>query len=394
MHPFFHHTAVAMVFAAGCGLVQAAPQHLTPPQSAQPNSTEHYRHMMFRESPYAPYRGIHGIGKTSPADTAHYRFMHDHQGRVIEISYQMNDKLISGNEVWDSFIWFAPKVKIAYTDDGETHTYFGAGNTQITAHGAVYRAEYQHDDQGRRTALRFYDEAGEPSENAWNVHRYEWRHAHGKVYEKRFDLNNTMQPMRPVLDFYEVELEYDGGGRLAFMRNLGTDGTPTNNESGAGIDRITYDHHGNFIRWQVYDKDGNAIEGNRPGVHLGEHLYDEFGNKVGFRGFDRHGNQMPFSWGAFEHVRTFNRFGNMEEHRMYLEDGTLDRFLKIEYNEDQNQIVWLKSLDANRQIVNSPMLGGAAQIQLVYNADGTMEQQAFNADMTPFTPPAPAESGE
>lgn len=77
---------------------------------------------------------------------------------------------------------------------------------------------------------------------------------------------------------------------------------------------------------------------------------------------------------------------------MYLEDGTLDRFLKIEYNEDQNQIVWLKSLDANRQIVNSPMLGGAAQIQLVYNADGTMEQQAFNADMTPFTPPAPTDT--
>lgn len=348
---------------------------------------QYFRHIMFRETPWASYRGIYPVSASNNPDFAHYEFNYDELGRITEVSYQINDSLIRGNEVWDSFIWFAPKVKISYQDDRETHHYFDSNDQRVHAHGNVYSAIYELDSDGKRIALAFFDEAGEPSESEWNIHRYDWRYDNGKVYEKRFNLAGEQQTIRPLFKFHEVELEYDRDGKLAFVRNLGLDGTPTNNDSGAAIDRITYDRNGNFIRWQVYDKDGLAVEGNRPMVHLGEHLYDDKGNKVGLRGYDRQGKQMAFSWGAYEHVRTFDQFGNQDQHMMYSEDGSLHRHLLIEYSDDNSEISWLKSLDEQRNLVSSPMLGGAAALQYHYKDDGETERRLFNADMSPFEPP-------
>lgn len=349
-------------------------------------STSYFRHIMFRESPYAIYRGIHQIDKRTVPDVAHYQFKQDNQGRITQISYQQKDALIRANEVWDSFIWFAPRVDIAYDANTETHSYYNSDGNRIAAHGNVYAAVYQLNDNKQRVALRFFDQYGKAVESAWNIHRYEWRHTDNKVYEKRFNLQNEQQPLRPELTFYEVELDYDRDGKLAFMRNLGLTGEPTNNETGAGIDRIIYDHNGNFIRWQVYDKDGRPVEGNRPMVHIGEHLYDADGNKVGLRGFDRFGKQIAFSWGVYEHVHRFNQFGNMVENAMYNADGSLSRHLQIEYNSQQTEMTWLKALDKNRHLVNSPMLGGAAALQYEYQADGSIVRHLFNADMSVFNP--------
>jgi hypothetical protein len=306
---------------------------------------------------------------------------------VIQIRYQQKDALVRANEVWDSFIWFAPRVEITYEASTETHTYYDIQGNRIAAHGNVFTAVYELNNNKQRVALRFYDQQGNASESEWNIHRYEWRHSQDKVYEKRFNLNDEQQPLRPEFAFYEVELEYDRDGKLAFIRNLGLTGEPTNNETGAGIDRITYDHNGNFIRWQVYDKEGRPVEGNRPMVHLGEHLYDADGNKVGLRGFDRFGKRIPFSWGVYEHVHRFNQFGNMIENAMYNADGSLGRRMVIEYNPQQTEITWLKALGEKRELVSSPMFGGAAALQFEYQSDGNIVRHLFNADMSTFNPP-------
>ncbi|WP_026374507.1 hypothetical protein [Aestuariibacter salexigens] len=348
--------------------------------------TQYYRHIMFRETPYAVYRGIHQLHTDDSHNVALYAFDYDAQGRIKEISYQINGNMINANEVWDSFIWFAPKVKINYQPGKEVHTYYDSNDQQISAHGNVYQAVYTLDEDNNRVSLHFYDKQGEPSENAWNIHRYQWRTADGKVFEKRFNLLDEQQPIRPQFTFYEVELEYDQDGKLAFVRNLGLTGQPTNNESGAGIDRIVYDQEGNFSRWMVYDKDGNPVEGNRPMVHIGEHLYDAFGNKVGMRGFDRKGKRIPFSWGAYEHKLAYNEFGNQVSHIMFKSDGSFDRHLTLEYSDENTHITWLKSLDEHGQLTASPMLGGAAALRYVYQNDGTRQRELFSADMTTFSP--------
>lgn len=369
---------------AGAVLALTAPM----PVFAQDNAD--YRHLMFRESPYAPYRGIHPIDPDQAETVAHYDFSYDAQGRVTRIAYQIGDTPIGDNGVFDTFIWFAPEVRIAYEDGREVHTYYGRGGEQISAHGDVYRAVYTLDGDGTRTALEFFDESGAPSQNAWGVHRYSWRPSDdGHIFETRYDLAGEMVAMRPELEFYEIKLEYDRDGRLAFMRNYGRNGEPTNNPTGAGIDRITYDLAGNFIRWQVYDHAGNAVEGNTPGVHLGEHLYDANGNKIGMRGFDRHGNVQTFSWGTVLNRVRYDERGNRAEIRNYGPDWNEVIRLQWTWSEDGTRVTAIRSLTPEGELVAHPAMGGAALLRFERDEAGGVSRLAFNADMTPFTPAEP-----
>jgi len=346
--------------------------------------SKYFRHLMFRETPWASYRGIYPISSDVPPAFAHYQFDYDAKGRLVRIRYQINNDLINDNQVWDSFIWFAPSVEIKYENNHEIHTYYNLVGEQVAVHGDVYTARYTLDESGKRTALHFYNKDGQPSQNAWNIHRYEWRYNETKVNEKRFNLSGMQQPLRPEFEFFEVDLEYDHKGQLVFIRNLGTSGEPTNNESGAGIDRIVYDQHGNFVRWQVYDKDGNPVEGNRPMVHVGEHLYDRFGNKVGLRGFDRYGKQIPFSWGAYEHVYTYNAFGNQISSGEIDPNGEAQTSLVSAYTDDQTKVKAISAVSAKGEKVPSPALGGAAHVEFTYDESGQRSHQLFNADGSPF----------
>ncbi len=360
--------------------------------AASPQGEDYFGHLMFRESPYASYRGIYPLDANRPPALAHYAFTHDAEGRVTRIRYQVGDKAIRRNEVWDSFIWFAPEVRITYGEGIETHRYYGLSGTRISAHGGVYEARYELDAQGRRRALAFFDAAGAPVESEWGISRYQWRHADGIVFEQRFGLDGEQRTMRPELEFHEVAMEYDRDGKLVRMRNLGLDGVPTNNASGAGMDRITYDLAGNFIRWQVYDKDFNPVEGNEPMVHLGEHLYDASGNKIGMRGFDRQGNRIAFSWGSWEHLRDYNAFGNQVSHAMFDAQGKSLGNVAFDYNEDQTAIVRIRAVDDQGELTASSMLGGAAMVEYQFAEDGSISPVLRNADGSDFTPPQRADS--
>ncbi|NVJ50534.1 MAG: hypothetical protein HWE11_09120 [Gammaproteobacteria bacterium] len=348
-------------------------------------SEKHYRHIMFRESPYAAYRGIHPIDVATSQAVQHYEFAYDPAGRLTRVSQKLGDKRIAAHGTWDSFIWFAPEVRIEYTDNQEVHTYYGLDGAQIEAHGKVWRAVYSLDKQGQRRALAFYDRAGEPVESEWQVQRYEWRVAKdGQIFERRFNLSGELAKLRPELEFYEVKLEYDFDGKLMFMRNYGLNHELTNNETGAAIDRITYDLAGNFVRWQVYNKEGMPVEGNRPMVHMGEHLYDAFGNKIGLRGFDRFGNPMTFSWGDFMQRTWYNAHGVRSALQVIQADGSIDLHLTYQYTEDLSAQIGVTSIDANGALKNDPRLNGAAQVKFQLNEQGVRVPLFFAADGSPM----------
>lgn len=348
---------------------------------------QYFQHIMFRETPFAPYKGIHPIEASQTNNKLHYEFSFDAQNRVSKISRKLGDNVAPMLGVWDSFIWFAPEVRITYLPKREIHSYFNTKGEQINAHGSVWQAVYELDENGNRKELRFFDKAGNPTQSEWNIHSYQWSPSDdGHIFEKRFNLAGEQQTIRPEFQFHEVKLEYDHKGQLAFMRNYGVEHRPTNNDSGAGIDRITYDLAGNFIRWQVYNKDGTPVEGNSPMVHLGEHLYDENGNKIGLRGFDRSGKQIPFAWGFIEQTYTYNAYGAQNSMRSFNANWQQDTHLETHYDAAGTFRTELISFDNKGNKLNDAKLGGAAQIKFSLNDKGQVARTFFNAEGKEITP--------
>ncbi|TQV73621.1 hypothetical protein FLL45_12160 [Aliikangiella marina] len=336
-------------------------------QSQHHAKQAHFRHIMFRETPFSKYKGIHPIENELAAQVAHYLFTYDKLGRVTSIEHKIGDQIIGNNGNWDSFIWFAPKVTISYSASGEVHRYFDEDNRQISAHGKVYEARYQYDEDGKRKALHFFDDQGKATESEWAITRYQWAEDEkGRVIEKRFNLAGELQGVRPWFRFYETRMTFDKDGVLEFMYNYGHEGKPANNDSGAGIDRIVYDRDGNFVRWQVYDKDHQPVEGNRPGVHIGEHLYDNFGNKVGIRGFDRYGKQVDFAWGNYESVNTYDSFGNLVTAQSL--DGQGQQLNRVEtvFSDDGTLRLLVKFVDTKGNPLVNQHWNGAAGFKFEY----------------------------
>ncbi len=326
-----------------------------------------FRHLKFRETPYSEYQGIYPIDKKQAKKTAHYRFEYDEKNRVTSIAHMIGDRIIKDNGNWDTFIWFAPKVQISYLAGKEIHQYFDSNNQRISAHGDVYTATFELDAKGRRQKLVFNNVDQQASENAWGIHQYQWQHVNNRqIIEKRYNLKNEQMPIRPVLHFYETHMTFDHLGQLQLMKNYGLNGEPSNNESGAGIDRIFYDLNGNFQRWHVFDKDGVPVEGNRPMVHIGEHLYDQHGNKIGMRGFDTQGMPMRFSWGDFLIKKSYDKFGNQIEGSVYDKEGRLISKMQVEFSKDGLRRTWLKNLNKDEKLETTDILGGAAAIKYEY----------------------------
>lgn len=351
-------------------------------QSGWAQKTAYYRHLVFRESPYANIKGIHPIDQNTAQQEAHYRFVYDAQDRITEVSHRLGNDLIADNGNWDSFMWFSPKVTIQYTSGEEVREYYDHLGQQIAAHGNVYRAVFKTDAQGRRTAVRFYDEKGDPSESEWGIHRYQWtEHTGESVMEERFDLKGEPKTIRPDFTFYTVQLVYGNDDYLDFIYHLDENGELINNTMKAGLDRIVYDNEGNFSRWMVFDKDRKPVEGNAPEFAIGEHLYDCRGNKVELRGFDVEGNLKAFPSGGARVVNTYDRFNNQTEVQVYDLSGTLLQRVRYEYSPDGKRVEWIRFLDAEGNLVNNPQSKFAA-IHLTYSEDGRVASRVrYDAEL-------------
>lgn len=369
------------------GLLGAILIALTSTSIQAQKAPEYFRHLTFRESAFAPYKGIHPINAEQAKGAAHYRFEYDDKDRVKMLSHQIGDELIADNGNWDTFIWFSPKVTIEYGKGKETHRYFNVDNVASEVHGKVYRAEYKLNAENQRVSMHLFDKEGQPSLNAWGSNHYTWStDSEGRITEKRYDLNGKQVAIRPGFDFYEIRLDYDKNGLLMFMTNYGLDGKITNNESGAAIDRIYYDQEGNFQRWSVFDKERNPIEGNIPMVHIGEHLYDKHGNKVGMRGFNRYGEPINFSWGPFSVKKGYDKFANQNQVVNFSKPDVVFNTTNFEYTKDGLKRQWMKFVDTSGELISSPRLGGAAALEFHYEKGSKVAtgRSRYNEELKPF----------
>ncbi len=339
--------------------------------------TEYYRHLVFRETPFSDTRGNHQIDKATAQKETHYRFVYDNENRLIEVSHRLGDFIINDNDNWDSFIWFSPKMTIEYSNNKEIRYYYNRLNEKIEAHGKMYKAVFELDEKGQRTAVKFYDKDDQPSENSWGIHEYQWTNlGDGKVLEKRFDLKGEPKTFRPNFTFYTVRFEFGDDDLLDFVYHLNDEGNIINNTMKAGMDRIVYDQEENFSRWMVFDKDLKPVNGNAPEFAIGEHLYDARGNKVELRGFGVVGERKAMPTGVARILNTYDKYNNQIEVKIFdLDDNLLQR-VKREYSKDGRRIEWIRYVDENGKL-RTPQGANFAAIRHDYAEDGSFSGRKF-----------------
>ena len=339
--------------------------------------TEYFRHLVFRESPVSDMRGIYPLTKEKAQNETHYRFVYDEEERLVEVSHRIGDFIINYNDNWDSFIWFSPKVTIEYAANKETRYYFNRLDEQIEAHGKMYKAEYELDDDGKRTSVNFFDKDGQPSENAWGIHRYQWTYeGNGNVLEERFNLTGEPKTIRPDFTFYKVRLEFGDDDLLDFIYHLDEDGNLVNNSMKAAMDRIVYDNEGNFSRWMVFDKDKKPVEGNAPEFAIGEHLYDARGNEVEMRGFDVVGRNKAMPNGVARVLNSYDKYNNQVEVKVLDIEDNLLQHVKRAYSEDGRRIEWMRFYDSDGNLTMHPQ-ANFAQMKFEYAEDGSMAGRKY-----------------
>lgn len=351
MNKYLRRTTLSLAIALAAGCAQAA-------------TTEYYRHLIFRESPYENIRGNYPIKKAEADQSMHFRLVRDDQGRLIEVSQRIGDKLVSATGSWEGFFWFAPMLKIQYQEGQEIRQFYGVQGKQIAAHGQVYEQRFQLDKNGKRQSLSFFDKDGKPVDSEWAIQRYEWQaQADGSVIENRYNLKNEVQTLRPEFHFQRVRMVFGNDDLLDFVFNIDESGALVENETGAAVDRIVYDHNENFVRWQVYNKNRQLINGNDPGVAIGEHLYDTLGNKIGLRGFDTDGSDRALYGGNF--TSEYNHFGNIIRASVADQNGKLLQDVRFTYSPDGLRRLDVKFIDDKSQLVNGP--DGFALAEYVYD---------------------------
>jgi len=344
--------------------------------------TEYYRHLIFRETPFSDTRGNHQIDMATAQKETHYRFVYDSQDRLVEVSHRLGDFIINDNDNWDSFIWFSPKMTIEYSRAQEVRYYYNRLDKKIEAHGKMHKAVFDLNEKGQRTAVKFYDKDDKPSENSWGIHTYQWTIlGEGNVMEKRFNLKDESQPIRPNFTFHTVKLEYGDDDLLDFVHHLDDNGNYINNTMKAAMDRIVYDQEENFSRWMVFDKDLKLVNGNAPEFAIGEHLYDARGNKVELRGFGVIGERKAMPTGVARVLNIYDKYNNQIEVKILdLEDNLLQR-VKREYSKDGKRIEWIRYVDENGKL-HIPQGANFAAIKFDYKQDGSMSgRKFFDANM-------------
>jgi len=336
-------------------------------------SHRYYYHLPFRESPYEAMVGIHEAKQNEAIQRNHFRFSYDKQGRVIEVAFMRNGKLVI-NTSHDNFFMLQSKIAIEYNGDKEQWSYYNFRNERIT-NGPVYKAEYTLDKKGNRVALSYYDERGQNIQSDWDVARYVWEKLeNGVVKENRYNLKGEQVTIRPGFDFYEVQMTFDKNGYVSILSNYGLDGKPTDNSTGVAYDKLVYSNKGDFMGWKVFNKNNQPVIGNYPLVAEGKHTYNEFGDNLKTETFDLQGSYRVASWGYAFDAKLYDVYGNIIEHHQYDQnknlmalDGRRLMYARTEYN-DCNQVLSTTFMDKDRKLVS----GGthrSATVAMKYDDD-------------------------
>lgn len=309
---------------------------------------KHFKHLIFRETPYSNTRGRIPLTLEEAQEENHFTLTYDESDRVILIEYKFKDKLIplDRSGILDGKRALASKTKIEYKDNKEIRTFYNINNKPTTNGMGVYKEEYQYDKSGNRKTLKYYNEKNEPINNSWKVHSYHWtQYDNHSVLEKRKNVKGSYVTMRSYYKFHNVLYKFNKDGILLSMNNVDHKLKPINDETGIAIDKAIYDDDHNLIHFKFFNAEGKPVIGSFLGTGGGFATYDDKGNCLKYATIGLDGNYMISKRSNDAYSKyVFDKFGNLIERSNYDEKGKILKrrnTYKVTYIYDEKEPVEL-----------------------------------------------------
>lgn len=294
-------------------------------KEAESEKVEHYRHLLFTESPWDPIVGTYKITAEEAERVNNYTLTYDDSDRLVQVTYGRGDTLLPKSSLG------APKVVMTYKDNLEIRTYFDTKGEPTTYSGDVFKSVYTMDETGFRTGLKFYDEDGNAVENRNKIAYYTWSKTPlGNIKENRYNLAGEETVLNEFCPFYELRFTYDENGRVTKMANYEND----------SLYDCTVENCGNI------------------GVSYFDFTMDENGGLLAFSVHSSTGQLSNLYWGWARFEQTMDENGYVIERVLYDQDNELLSgkevpIIQSKYD-DGGLLLEQKYLDAQRQLMESP----------------------------------------
>ncbi|WP_418510575.1 hypothetical protein [Corallibacter sp.] len=281
----------------------------------------YYSTVEFAETPLSEIKGSIPLHKDIAIKRNHYRFEYDELNRLKTISFFNGKEPQHPNHTANLFT-LAHRMEFTYANKSEHINFFDIRGNPVDVLDNVHRFTYKLNELGYRSQLIFFNENHEQVENGWNIFEYNWAyHSDGSIIETRVNKNGDEVAIRPGFEFYRLHLFFNIKGHIALMQQIDANGNMIENESGAAQDNITTNAYGNFIKWEVLDKNHQLEKGNGPDIAIGIQTFNEFGYETGLEHRDENNKLVYSAYGICISKTQFDAFGNIKERRFYGPDS-------------------------------------------------------------------------
>jgi hypothetical protein len=321
-------------------------------QVAEFEKVQHYRQILFSETPWDVIQGSYKITAEEAKTTNNYKFTYDDTQHLIEIDFCRGDSLLDDSDLG------ASKVVITYLENKEIRHYFDKNNEPKTVNGEVFKAVYEMDEAGFKTGLKFYGKDSLPIENRNKIGYYTWSQTKDSmIKENRFTLAGKETVMNEFCPFYELRFSYDDRGFVKRMANYMADTLYDCTAENCGSIGVSY-----FL-FNISDK-GDLLE---------------------FSVHNTSGQMSNLFWGWAKFTQKFEKNGYVTERAMYDQDNEFlgGKSVPIrQYTYDETGLMLEeKCLDGNYQLMNNPSDSVAVK-QFKYDNFGVkLETTLFDKDM-------------
>ena len=201
--------------------------------------------------------------------------------------------------------------------------YFGAdGKPAPRTDNNAYATEYEYDEAGNQSVLRYYGEDGLPCLNKTGcaeVHKT--FNENKKVIREEYFGADGKPTARTDNNAYAIEYEYDEAGNQSVLRYYGEDGLPVLNKAGYAEIHKTYNADKKVIREAYFGPDGEPTVRTDRNAYAAGYEYDEAGNQAVQRFYDTDGKMMLTKQGYAEIHRTYNAQKKIVHESYYGTDG-------------------------------------------------------------------------